>query len=117
VDWSAGEKAAAATGRRYSDASLPAHPQSSSVPNAAQIPDQPPVMSEYKGWTIAVTPSRISDLWRARVRVWPPEVRPETHSSIDVGFSGAAVDRSAVEQAATATGQRYITASLPVHQQ
>jgi len=71
-----------------------------------------PVMSEYKGWIIAVTPSRIQDLWRARVRVWPPEVRPETHSGINVRFSGASTNRNAVEQAATAVARQYIDASV-----
>ena len=74
--------------------------------------DQRPVMSEYKGWTIAVIPSRLEDLWRARVRVWPPEVRPETHAGINVGFSGASTNRNAVEQAATATARQYIDASM-----
>src|SRR5262249_13768154 len=79
--------------------------------------DQPSVMSSYKGWTIAVTRSRIRDLWRAQVRVWPPEVRPETHSGIDVSFSDTAAVRRAIEYAATAAAQRYINASLPAHQQ
>ena len=74
--------------------------------------DEPPVVSEYKGWIIAVTPSRIQDLWRARVRVWPPEVRPETHSGINVRFSGASTNRNAVEQAATAVARQYIDASV-----
>jgi hypothetical protein len=74
--------------------------------------DEPPVMSEYKGWIIAVTPSRIEDLWRARVRVWPPEVRPETHSGINVRFSGASTTRNAVEQTATAVARQYIDASV-----
>src|SRR5262245_64535368 len=85
LDRRAVEQAATAAARRYIDASLPAHPQSSSVPNATQMPaDQPPVMSEYKGWTINVTPSRMQDAWLARIRVWPPEVQPETHPGIGV---------------------------------
>ena len=74
--------------------------------------DQPPVMSEYKGWTIAVTPSRREDVWRAGVRVWPPEVRPETHPGINVRFSGASTTRNAVEQAAMAAARQYIEASV-----
>jgi len=77
--------------------------------------DQPPVMSEYKGWTISVTPSRIEELWRARVRVWPPEVRPEAHPGINLSFNDAAPDRRAVEQAATAAARRYIDASVSAH--
>jgi hypothetical protein len=80
--------------------------------------DQAPVVSDYKSWVIRVTPSVIygaPNLWRARVRVWPPEVRPETHPGIDVGFTGTATERMAVEQAATAAARRYIDASLPVH--
>jgi hypothetical protein len=77
--------------------------------------DQPPVLSQYKGWTISVTPSRIEDYWRARVKVWPPEVRPEAHPGISVRFSGASTNRAAVEQAATAAARRYIDGSVPVH--
>jgi hypothetical protein len=116
ADRSAVEQAGTAAARRYIDASLPAHPQSSSVPNAAQIPaDHPPVMSEYKGWTISVTPSRMQDAWWARVRVWPPEVRPEAHPGIGVSFNGTAAERSAVEQAATAAARRYIDSSVSTH--
>src|SRR5262249_8713732 len=75
--------------------------------------DQAPIMSQYKGWSIGVTPSRIEDYWRARVRVWPPEVHPATHPGIDISFSGASSDRGAVEQAATAAARGYIDASLP----
>src|SRR5262249_26133116 len=111
------EQAATAAARGYIDASLPA--QGSNVPNAAEIPaDQPPVMSEYKGWPISVTPSVVHsspDLWRAQVRVWPPDVRPATHSGIAVSFTGSAAERSAVEQDATAAARRYIDASIPVH--
>src|SRR5262249_60233171 len=110
---------ATAAARQFIEASLLARPQSASVPNAAQIPaEQPPIMSEYKGWTISVTPSVVHsspDLWRARVRVWPPEIRPETHPGIHVLFSGAAADRGAIEQTATAAAHRYIDASGPVH--
>ena len=77
--------------------------------------DQPPMISEYKGWIISVTPSQVEDLWRARVRVWPPEVRPEAHPGINLSFNGAAADRRAVEQAATAAARRYIDASVSVH--
>src|SRR5215470_806913 len=82
--------------------------------------NQPPIMTEYKGWIIRVIPSVVDswpNLWRARVRVWPSEVRPETHPGIDVSFSGTATERSAVEQAATTAAHRYIDASLPVHRQ
>jgi hypothetical protein len=80
--------------------------------------DQAPAISDYKGWRIRVTPSVFygsPNLWRARVRVWPREVRPETHPGIDVGFSGTATERTAVEQAASAAARRYIDASLPAH--
>ena len=76
---------------------------------------QPPVRSQYKGWTIRVTPSRLEDLWSAGVRVWPPEVHPETHPGIEVSFSGASSDRRAVERAALAEARRYIDASVPVN--
>jgi|SRR6185503_11320437 hypothetical protein len=76
--------------------------------------DQSPVVSNYKGWTIAVTPSRLEDedLWRARVRVWPPEVRPEGHPGINVRFSDESTNRNAIEQAAAATARQYIDASV-----
>src|SRR5262245_59380652 len=76
--------------------------------------DESPVVSNYKGWTITVTPSRLEDedLWRARVRVWPPEVRPEGHPGINVRFSNEATNRSAVEQAAAAAAREYIDASV-----
>ena len=77
--------------------------------------DQPPVISEYKGWTISVTPSRNQDLWRARVRVWPPEVRRETHPGINLRFSGVSTDRGVVEQAAIAAARQHIDASLSAH--
>ena len=73
-------------------------------------------MSEYKGWRIAVTPSLVqSNLWRARVRVWPAEVRPETHPGVLIHFTDVAADRRAIEQAATAAGRRYIDASRAVN--
>jgi hypothetical protein len=80
--------------------------------------DQTPVMSQYKGWTIRVTPSVIHgspNLWRAGVRVWPPEVRAEAHPGIDLSFSDAATERRAVEQAATAAARRYIDSSVSTH--
>jgi hypothetical protein len=76
---------------------------------------QRPGRSQYKGWTISVTPTHLEDLWREQVRVWPPEVHPETHPGIAVSFSGASSDRRAVEQAATAVARRYIDASVPVN--
>ena len=82
---------------------------------ARQSVNQPPVVSDYKGWTISVVPAQQSELWRARVRVWPPEVRPEAHPGIELGFSGAATDRGAVVQAATTAARRYIDASVPTH--
>jgi hypothetical protein len=113
------EQTATAAGREFIEASLLARPQSPGVPSAGPIPaEQPPVISQYKGWIISVMPSVVQsspDLWRARVRVWPPEIRPETHPGIDVLFSGAAADRGAIEQAATAAAHRYIEASVPVH--
>jgi hypothetical protein len=88
----------------------------SSAPPRAE--DQRPVMSQYKGWTIRAAPSVIygsPNLWRARVRVWPPEVWPETHPGIELSFDGAAAERRTIEQAATATARRYIDASVSTH--
>jgi len=55
------------------------------------------------------------DLWQARVRVWPPEVQPETHPGINVRFSGASSNRQALEQAATTAARQYIDASVSTH--
>src|SRR5262249_49458209 len=79
--------------------------------------DQPAIVSEYKSWTISVTPSRLGDFWRARVRVWPPEVRPEARPGIDAGFSGPSANRNALEQAATTVARQYIDASSPTRPQ
>jgi|SRR5262245_23047530 len=77
--------------------------------------DQPPITSTYKGWTITVTPSQIDDFWRARIRVWPPEVQPEAHPGINVRFSGTSTNRQAVEQAATAVARQYVDAMVSTH--
>jgi hypothetical protein len=80
--------------------------------------DERPVLSEYKGWRIGVTPSLVqTNRWRARVRVWPPEVQPDTHPGVLIYFSDTAADRRAIEQAATAAARRYIDASQPLHQE
>jgi hypothetical protein len=84
----------------------------------APRPVERPTISQYKGWTISVMPSQAAATgWRARVRMWPPEVRPDQHPGILLRFDEAAADRKAVEQAATAAAHRYIDASQPVHQQ
>jgi hypothetical protein len=74
-------------------------------------------ISQYKGWTIAVTPARIdTNQWRARVRVWPPEVRPGLHPGINLSASEPAADRDRAEKAGIAAARRYIDASQPMHQ-
>jgi hypothetical protein len=84
----------------------------------SQPRNEPPIMSEYKGWTISVSPShQTGNSWRAGVRVWPPEVRPETHPGINVRFGATASDRRAIEQAGIVAARRYIDASVPVTQQ
>lgn len=76
------------------------------------------VVNRYKGWTVSVVPTRIDgSLWRARVRVWPPEVQPAGHPAINVSFDETRSDRGAIEQAGLAAARRYIDASQPVHQQ
>jgi hypothetical protein len=72
------------------------------------------VMSQHNGWAIRITPS-LSDRWRARVQVWPPEVRPETHGGISVNFTESASTENAIVQAATASARRYIDASRSAH--
>jgi hypothetical protein len=68
------------------------------------------VTSQYNGWTIRITPT-LTDRWRARVQVWPPEVTPETHGGINPYFAESAATESAIVQAATASARRYIDAS------
>ena len=81
-----------------------------------QIESSPPVVSEYKGWRTSVTPSRVdTNRWRARVRVWPPEVRPDNHPGISLSVTETATDRRAAEQIGAAAARRYIEASQAVH--
>lgn len=78
-------------------------------------PAERSVMSEYKAWTIRVTPSSAGNRWRARVHVWPPEVRPESHGGINLSFVESAASESAIVQAALGTARRYIDASQSVN--
>lgn len=72
------------------------------------------VTSQYNGWTIGITPSAIDRAtWRARLQVWPPEVRPQSHGGIDLDFTESASTESAIVQAAIASARRYIDASSP----
>ena len=67
------------------------------------------VTSQYKGWTIVVTPSSASsDVWRARVRVWPRDVDPQRHGGIMLRFTGAARSESAVVASGMAFARAYI---------
>ena len=76
---------------------------------------EPPKISQYKGWTIAATPARVdTNQWRARVRVWPPEVRPSVHPGINLTVNETLADRQGAEEAATAAARRYIDGSLAV---
>jgi hypothetical protein len=68
------------------------------------------VTSQYNGWTIRISPM-LTDRWRARVQVWPPEVTPETHGGINPYFSESAATESAIVQAATESARRYVDAS------
>ena len=80
--------------------------------------NQPPVISQYKAWTVRVTPSVVQTspaLWKAHVRVWPPEVLPQAHPGIELSFDRTAANREAIEQAATAAARAYIDASIPMH--
>jgi hypothetical protein len=75
------------------------------------------VTSQHKAWTIRVVPSSLGNQWRARVHVWPPDVRPENHGGINLSFAESAASESAIVQAATAAAHRYIDASHAVHQE
>jgi hypothetical protein len=68
------------------------------------------VMSQYNRWTIRIAPS-MTDRWRARVQVWPPEVTPETNGGINLHFTESASTETAIVQAATAKARSYIDAS------
>src|SRR5262245_36761980 len=63
------------------------------------------VISQYGGWTIRVSPS-LTDRWRARVQVWPPEIDPKNHGGINVHFTESASSESAIVSAATASARR-----------
>jgi hypothetical protein len=76
---------------------------------------QRPVVTEYKNWAIRVTPSSVGNQWRARIQIWPPEVRPENHGGINLSFVESASSESAIVQAALGAARRYIDASQPVH--
>jgi hypothetical protein len=76
---------------------------------------QRPVMTEYKNWAIMVRPSSVGNQWRARIQIWPPEVRPESHGGINLSFVESASSESAIVQAALGAARRYIDASQPVH--
>jgi hypothetical protein len=72
------------------------------------------VTSQYKGWTIGITPSSSGPAtWRARLQVWPPEVSPRSHGGIGVGFTESASTENAIVQAALASARRYIDGSSP----
>jgi len=75
------------------------------------------VTSQHRAWTIRVVPSSLGNQWRARVQVWPPDVRPENHGGINLSFVESAASESAIVQAATAAARGYIDASQSVHQE
>ena len=76
------------------------------------------VMSNHKGWTIQVTPmfSHVTDRWRARAEVWPPERSHQTSPGILLRFSDSASDQKAIVQAALQAARQYIDASQSQHQ-
>lgn len=87
-----------------------------STADAPRSPREPAALSQYKGWTVSVTPAQIdANRWRARVRVWPPEVRPGTHPGISLNFSETAADRRSVEAAGNAAARHYIDSSQVEH--
>jgi hypothetical protein len=55
-------------------------------------------------------------MWRARLRVWPPEVRPSLHPGIHLTLNETVVDRQGAEEAGIAAARRYIDASQPVRE-
>ena len=86
---------------------------SAGVPRSSR---EPAAVSQYKGWTVSVTPAQIdANVWRARVRVWPPEVRPGTHPGIALNFSETAGDRRSVEAAGNAAARHYIDSAQVEH--
>ena len=76
---------------------------------------QEPAVSQYKGWTVNVTPTQIdANRWRPRVRVWPPEA-PPGHPGITLSFSEMAGDRRSAVEAGNAAARRYIDSSQVEH--
>jgi hypothetical protein len=68
------------------------------------------VMSQHNGWTIRVSPS-LTDRWRARVLVWPPDVNPQAHGGINLRFDESATDEKSIVQSAIAAALSYIEAN------
>jgi hypothetical protein len=68
------------------------------------------VMSQHNGWTIRVSPS-LTDRWRARVQVWPPDINPQAHGGINLRFDGSATDEKSIVQSAIAAALSYIEAN------
>jgi hypothetical protein len=71
------------------------------------------VMSQHKGWAIRVAPS-LTDRWRARVQVWPPEVNPKAHGGINLHFAETGSTERAIVESALASARRYIESSIRV---
>jgi hypothetical protein len=67
-------------------------------------------MSQHNGWTIRVSPS-LTDRWRARVQVWPPDVNPQAHGGINLRFDESATDEKSIVQSAIAAAVGYIEAN------
>jgi hypothetical protein len=71
-----------------------------------------PVTSQYRGWTLAVTPSSSdSGAWRARVRAWPTDVDPRSHGGIALRFTESAASERAIVAAALAFARSYVDGS------
>ena len=81
-----------------------------SVPSQAR--ETPMVMSQYKGWTIGITPSQTgSQSWRARVQAWPGVVNPQNHGGVALHFAQSASSESAIVESAIRVAREYIDAS------
>lgn len=107
--------AALAFARSYVDGSTlgsgEAAPPSASEPRPGRT-----VLGEHQGWTMRITPSASNGgEWRARVEVWPPDRRPDSHSGIQLRFTDAAPDEQSIVESARRSARRYIDASRTEH--
>ncbi|HUG35669.1 MAG TPA: hypothetical protein VML54_01895 [Candidatus Limnocylindrales bacterium] len=75
-------------------------------------------MSEYRGWTIAVTPREEAPaLWRAVIEGWPPGASWRTDTPRVVSFTGSAVSEDEILKAARRHIEEWISIARADHEE